>query len=177
MLRHECEAGFALSCYRLMHQGTPPDDAMKARVLSLARAGCRELIENECNVLNFGEISSDASSPRDLVVSPADRQLHADRMCLLYLDWCEYVSTDYRERGELVRARDVEEQVCQYGGDRSQRYCLRLSEYYIDGLLPEPVVGRGEALIAWACGGGELPREPKCKEWAAKHPVRSRTSR
>jgi hypothetical protein len=43
--------------------------------------------------------------------------------------------------------------------------------------FPEPVPGRGEALLAWVCGDSKDRDEPMCREWAGKHRVRRRKSR
>jgi hypothetical protein len=74
------------------------------------------------------------------------------------------VLTRYLELGDPGRARDVGEQLCQYGGDQSQYNCLMLGEYYVSGTLPEPVQGRGESLISWACSDESFRAvAPTCK--------------
>ncbi|MEO7732674.1 MAG: hypothetical protein ABIY55_17020 [Kofleriaceae bacterium] len=151
-LRRECEAGFAFSCW-WMFQAPPPDKGLAAHALPLARAGCRASIENECRMLWS---SGDAGA--------ADQKLSDDHLCPLRIGECSAALTRYLKLGDFGRARDVAEQLCQYGGDQSHYNCLTLGEYYVSGTLPEPVHGRGEALISWACTK-ESFRElaPTCK--------------
>jgi hypothetical protein len=138
-LRQECEEGFAFSCW-WMFQAPPPADRLEAHALPLARAGCRATIENDCRLLwSIDEASAD------------DHKLSSDQLCPLRISECSGALTRYLKLGDLGRARDVAEQICQHGGEQSRYNCLGLGEYYVSGTLPEPVQGRGEALISWAC--------------------------
>jgi len=138
-LRRECEAGFAFSCW-WMFQAPPPDNELAARALPLARAGCRASIETDCRLLWMLDEAT-----------AADHQLSQEHSCPFRIDGCSGVPERYLALGDLGHARDVAEQRCQYGGDQSHHTCLTLGEYYARGTLPEPVHGRGEALISWAC--------------------------
>jgi hypothetical protein len=161
-LRRECLAGFPFSCWQMGHG--PPDmipdrEALANRVAPLSRAGCQARIGNECN--NMSNEYTDA-----------ERLLVAERMCPLVVSWCAVLSKHYRNRGELVRARDLAEQHCQYGRDISA--CRRLGADYADRTFPEPVPGRGEALLNWGCAS-EVARErdPVCKARAANQHSRA----
>ena len=158
-LRRECTQGFAHSCALISrHPGAavgPDKDSLVARALPLAREGCRARIESDCFTLGMQDLLS-------------DQQLAEDRMCPVVLPRCLGMSNRYRKLGDLTRARDLVEQVCQY--ERSLAQCLWLGEDYVAGNLAEPVAGRGEALIAWACRDNQM-REvaATCKARAAKH--------
>jgi hypothetical protein len=156
-LRRECLAGFPLSCW--FAGGAPPEllsdrEALAKRAGPLARAGCQARIDDECaNIYNK--------------YTDAETLLIAERMCPLAVHWCGVLSKHYRDKGELVRARDLAEQRCQYGRDRS--VCRELGADYANRIFPEPVPGRGEALLTWACSSDVAKeRDDVCKARATK---------
>jgi len=161
-LRRECLAGFPLSCW-IAGNGPPdllPDrEALAKRAGPLARMGCQARIDHEC--ANMYNEYTDAETLRI-----------AERMCPLEFRWCSVLSKHYRDKGELLRARDLEEQICQYGRARSA--CRQLGEDYGNRIFPEPVPGRGEALLTWGCDSESAREfEPVCKARAAKQPRRA----
>jgi hypothetical protein len=78
-----------------------------------------------------------------------DRIAVATRLCDLHRDECSTLYYDYSDVHELTNARDAYERACQYGSHAQT--CIALAGKYLDGELEEPVLGRGQALIDWAC--------------------------
>ncbi|HET7502282.1 MAG TPA: hypothetical protein VFK02_14790 [Kofleriaceae bacterium] len=148
LLRRGCDAGFPVSCFHLARRAdwrTREHKALMARGTSLAYDGCRARIADECAaILNLpGEYFGVMSSSE-----------------LGLLD-CEQVAELHRRRGDLVGARDLLERQCQYA--RIASPCIELGEAYRTHALPEPVPGRGEALLTWGCRATGDPRAPACK--------------
>jgi len=162
-LRRECLAGFPLSCWRIREvpvEELPDRDALAARVAPLARAGCQARIDDEC-------------SSTFNTYTEAETRLIAERMCPLVVRWCAILSKYYKKEGDLVRARDLAEQSCQYGNDILR--CRQLGTAYVTGEFPEPVPGRGEALLTWGCRSDVAKeRDDVCKARAAKQHGRPR---
>jgi len=152
-LRQECTEGFPDSCMDLSLAATDTDkDMLEERVRVLARAGCESGIKAECELVRRTGHGKD-----DFVFS----QLH---LCILDISWCD--SFDLRERGDLAGARDSDERACQYPRDRT--FCVGLGQKYLEGVYEEPVPGRGNALLTWACNDEFMQKyERTCKARAA----------
>ncbi len=156
-LRTECATGFPQSCFALARLKPPePDErALRERLTTLAESGCVAWILPEC---------SWATSP------PATRRIHELRACELAAI-CEPYAVRLRDEGQLMAARDAHERACQY--NESDRYrCFGLAESYLDHRYPEPVAGRGQALLDWVCekfqktmdkGASVVDMLPQCK--------------
>jgi hypothetical protein len=163
-LRRECLAGFPLSCSRLAgisKEQLPDRDVLVARISPLSRAGCQARLDDECDMVDN--------------YTTSEKVVVAEHMCPLVINWCEVLSKHCQETGESARARDLAELSCQYGNNISR--CRELGTKYANGIFPEPVRGRGEALLSWACDS-EIARErdPVCKARAAnQHGRRSVT--
>ena len=141
-LRQECTDGFAWACFKLGENDPSGDgDAMMAKYLKASVEGCRAGISINCG---FAGLSKD-----DLARIDA-----AKRLCELHLDRCGELATAYMAEHDTKNARDAFERACQYG---NTSVCLELGVKYTGGELTEPVVGRGQALIDWACRR-KLPR-------------------
>lgn len=136
-LRTECTAGFPNSCQALMRRSSPEEDrdALMARMFELSAAGCDAWIGPECARL--------ASHDGDL-----HQQLAMQRSCDLERQ-CGGAAGVLVSQNQLPLARDLYERSCQYRGVG----CERLAVAYLEGKLPEPVKGRGQALIDWWCAG------------------------
>jgi hypothetical protein len=164
-LRRECLAGLPLSCWSLISttaKQLPDRESVTAQLARLTHDGCQARIDREC----------------DLVREPtaAERLRIAERLCPLVVSSCAVLSKHYRDRGELARARDLAEQSCQYGHDT--RRCRLLGKDYVDGVFPEPVPGRGEALLTWACNSDiARERDEVCNARAAKQRGRPRPAK
>jgi hypothetical protein len=163
-LKQECIDGFAQSCYRLATTTLSREqiDFAEAR-LPLGLPGCEAFALNQCRALTLG-------------ASDATRVLVSTRECAFGLGGCDKLATEFRARGDLARARDLDERACQYGvgTDRGpnteQAYlCLALSTFYLDGTYREPVPGRGKALRAWSCQRESLREHmPECRALASR---------
>jgi hypothetical protein len=166
-LRRECLAGFPFSCWWLIaatEEQVPDRELVTARLARLAREGCQARIEAECDLILMREPTA------------ADRLQVAERLCPLVVSSCAVLAKHYLARGELIRARDLAEQSCQYGHD-TQR-CRLLGTDYANGVFPEPVTGRGEALLTWACRSDiAKERDDVCKARATKQSGRASKSR
>lgn len=162
-LRSECTLGFPHSCELASARADPASrdhDALDARQRELARDGCRARIGRECGEQLVG---GNAAEEREI----------DERMCPLERDWCGNLSLLAQDAGDLVRARDLAERVCQYGAADSANSCVALAGRYLGGELPEPAPRRGEALLTWACSQPrmtELRREcaPRTKPAAPR---------
>jgi hypothetical protein len=126
-LRRECDAGFAVSCVALgMSHPTEPDrDGLTTRAAGLAVAGCDASVVAECRLLLT--LGSDAQT-----------DAARDRLCTL-------TDNDCRADDPLDAERD-----CQYGA-ASAYTCVELGAKYLRHTFPEPVPGRGQALVDWGC--------------------------
>lgn len=137
MLRHECEMGFPQACYNLgAHDPSPVGDALLKKFVELSAEGCRAGIAMDCRMA-------------DLSRGVDDRIEAGSRLCELHRDDCTALYYAYFAAHDLLKARDGYERACQYGG--YAQTCLALAGKYVDGELAEPVLGRGQALIDWAC--------------------------
>lgn len=151
-LRQECSAGFPSSCMDVSRATDTDRDRFRERTRVLARAGCESGIKDECELLR-----QTANGRDDLVFGRL-------QLCILDISWCE--SRDYRERGDFIGARDSDERYCQHGRVRS--FCFWLGQQYMEGVYQEPVPGRANSLITWACNDETVQRhEPTCKATAA----------
>jgi hypothetical protein len=151
-LRRECEAGFAQSCYRLMLLFPSPEwQALRTRTALLARDGCKAGIGNECSVL--GRVPD---------ISEEDHQLVAEQLCT-YVRRCVFLFRRHERDGDRVKAAAIYERACQYE-DEPWWSCLWLAEKYLAGEFPEPVPGRGQALVEWVCSRNFMVRRNEtCK--------------
>jgi len=152
-LRRECAAGFAVSCQWLAAYAprVADWDAIKARIAPLARAGCKAGIAAECRALVLED-------------SDDDTLLALRQLCTLARDRCAVLGRRYLRTAERARARNAFERACQYEA-KPEASCLELGMAYLSGQLSEPVTGRGQALIDWACASSGLLRriDPGCK--------------
>jgi hypothetical protein len=126
-LRAECTAGFPRSCSALREY---------ERAESLTAAGCDGWILDECTPY------------------PADRaeQLRRGAKECELIGSCNTVGRWALDEGRLVEARDAYERTCQYTeGHFRWKPCLSLGMSYLDHRFPEPVPGRGQALLDWSC--------------------------
>jgi hypothetical protein len=139
-LRAECSAGFPAACGDIGFSFPPPPDAdeLKDRWPQLSMEVCRGGIASGCE--NVGGLRSDSV-----------RFEMAQRLCELRPDDCGGLGLVYESRKDRTQARDSFERECQYGGHQRAGTCARLAGAYLDGTLEEPVPGRAQALLDWAC--------------------------
>jgi hypothetical protein len=139
-LRRECAQGLPLSCSALvdLDPGLPAGEWADERGKALAREGCRTGIGAECRVL----LSDRAAGG-----------FAATRLCELAREQC--VASEHPSPQEAF------ERACQYG-DESAWACAELGLRYLRGEFPEPVKGRGQALLDWACTAPDLRRVTEC---------------
>lgn len=140
-MRSECAAGFVASCWNLEFAQPPLPDRVEigARIAGLAQEGCEQGLVDDCRALV-------RHATGDLEV------LASERLCALVGEHCPQLATARVERGEPVRARDALERGCQHPSKATLMVCLELGQGYLDAAYPEPVAGRGQALVDWACG-------------------------
>jgi hypothetical protein len=114
----------------------PPSDrkALLARYDSLSEAGCSAWILDECNTYTE---------------DPAKQRLQETRPCDL-TGSCNTIGRRAKDAGQALAARDAYERGCQYDLSDSHR-CYGIGTEYLDHRWPEPVPGRGQALIDWEC--------------------------
>jgi hypothetical protein len=138
-LRRECTAGLAAACGELEGVSPPiPDyDRIQDRWVALLMQGCRHGIAAECGIV-------------PATASRADQFDNAQRLCDLRPDSCTNLGDLYELRGDKAGERDNWERECEFGKDR-WGVCIQLAERYVTGKLEEPVPGRGQALLDWAC--------------------------
>jgi hypothetical protein len=153
-LHEECADGFAMACFDLgQHDDSGAGDALLARYLTLAVEGCRAGIALHCG---FAGLSK----------SERDRLDAAKRLCDLHHDRCGELSSAYAANHDTTNARDALERACQYGNTSA---CLDLGVKYLGQELAEPVPGRGQALIDWACARlAEKPHRKLMRDQAEK---------
>lgn len=146
LLREECNEGFEQSCGVLSvllaqmamstHQPAlfAESDAARQRSGELQAAGCWMRAGDDC-------------PPSPLAAA----QLACD-----FGKKCFGLAKLYLEQGDKQRARDAAERGCQYFADR----CAELGLMYVDGVLEEPIPGRGQRLVDFVCGAlrREAPR-------------------
>lgn len=158
-LRQECTEGFASACFALGENETSAEgDALLARFLELSVEGCRAGIALNCG---FAGLSK---NERDRIDS-------AERRCELRRDQCADLFSFYSAAHETTKARDALERACQYG---NTSVCLDLGVKYADRELAEPVPGRGQALIDWACQTLAAKRQGKLPRYLADKCDRAR---
>ncbi|MFT3695370.1 MAG: hypothetical protein QM831_19710 [Kofleriaceae bacterium] len=75
--------------------------------------------------------------------------LEAARRLCATADICYQLSTLLEKRGDKTGARDAMERDCEYRQDA--RVCETLARRYVDHEWLEPVPGRGDKLLKWAC--------------------------
>jgi TPR repeat protein len=137
LLRRECDQGFAGSCSALSvllaQQAmtsssaalfTESDAAMR-KAEELRAAGCWMRAGDEC-------------PPSPIAAA----QLACD-----FGTRCSGLAKLYLEQGDKPRARDAAERGCQYFADS----CAELGVMYLDGVLEEPVPGRGQRMVDFIC--------------------------
>lgn len=157
-LEKECEAAFVRSCdqARLLSRDENARDQLLARVVELGTQGCDAGLFDDC-VAIAGKVGP-------------EQQFEVDRQrCRLERRECRFLAQLMEKQGRSSDARDELERSCQYGGPVS---CLSLGVAYLDHKYPEPVPGRGQALIDHDCEflrSRSLPdidlvaRTPECK--------------
>ena len=138
-MRRECSEGFPASCRAIATSRPYVDDApaLLARAAELVDAGCKQDIISECRI-----VGSSASEQQ--------REFASSRVCALGRAWCEGIGIRALKRGDMAKARDAYERACQIH-DAREAHCAELGEMYLDHKLVEPVPGRGQALVDWAC--------------------------
>lgn len=134
-LHLECAAGFPRSCAALAYiAGRQEAKTLYARAERLEDVGCRAGILSECSY--FG-------------VDVEKQTLYETQYCELAAS-CQAAGTRLRDAGNLLAARAMYERACQYDENDAHR-CLGLAISYLDRTMPEPVAGRGQALLDWVC--------------------------
>ncbi len=157
-LRRECDEGFPTSCRRLVMSNPTPQDgvALTSRSVRLADAGCRAGIVLECDIL--------------LIFHTKGEREHAlAKVCELGRRFCGAIAIELLNAGESTKSVAMLEHACQYGISATED-CLKLGIAYLRKTYVEPVGGRGQQLIDWACariekieGAKLLSNEPDCK--------------
>jgi len=152
-LHKECAAGFPVACDEL-NSAVPELPMTAAEVMSWARLsarGCKGGIASECvNVTQYG--------------SDGDQLEVAQRLCELQPAECISLAWLDKKRNDVTGERDSFERACEYGPEHVA-ICAGLASSYLDGTFQEPVPGRGQALIDWACPKlvkGDRARFPAC---------------
>lgn len=125
LLHRECAEGFRNSCLSI------PYDEEHAEA---QHAAFKHLADEDCG----HDIASGCVRP--------EGSLEA-RVCEL-TDECFELGLSL-ESHDALGARNALERACQY--DQSQFVCATLAAHYIHHEWPEPVPGRGLALMKWAC--------------------------
>lgn len=166
-LRRECRARFSASCRLLvMHRRSAAGDPGDAALTSDARLA--ELAEGECDA---GLISACLDAR---LFGSRDRRPGAaswlERECRITPFFCQELLQHLLDARATIQARDVAERRCQYGANTSRDSCADLGDYYVTGVLPEPVPGRGRALLEWACDATTRRNHPACKAGPFKRP-------
>jgi hypothetical protein len=131
-LWNECIEGFPRSCKTisdvLVDLGLPLVPApFAARARGLSESGCRAGIGHECALV--------------------DERLHATVLCRDDA-WCAPLAHLALDDGDPARARRLLEHGCQLGEVET---CRQLGIAYLHKHLTEPVEGRGQKLVEWAC--------------------------
>jgi hypothetical protein len=142
-LHGECERGFPASCdLEISRNGSQSSPALQQRRTSLAVAGCAAGVGSECKyVVSSGD---------------ADLELAAlERSCDLLPVNCHTVAERYLAKKQPVAARDLMERLCQFAPG-AETACAELGAMYLAHKLEEPLPGRGQALVDWACA--EIPK-------------------
>jgi hypothetical protein len=163
VLRDECLAGFAVGCLELMF--TPPHpadyDALFDSWTPKSRIGCAAGVETECELAVTDPDNNDVKATAQL-------------LCDLRRERCDRLAGLYRELKDYPNERDTLEIACEYGKN-AWTSCIELGAGYLQHHFEEPVAGRGQALIDWACPGlagwagpDEVARRPICRR--AKKP-------
>lgn len=140
LLRSECDAGFVRSCRALSgllvlrsaesakpHELVDEAEAIAQRADHLGADDCNAGIVATCTL-------------EEAVVAGSELVCSFGRQC-------STLAQSYLRQGDTRRARDAAERDCQYFANR----CAELGVMYLDGTLPEPVVGRGQALVDFVC--------------------------
>jgi hypothetical protein len=149
-LRRECGDAFPEACRELSMLDSSSDfRVLTARWQELSVLGCEAGVGEECFVAD------------DVDKTIAPRKM----LCDLDLN-CAELGMFYQDAGRADLARDTFERACQYGRHPAIS-CLDLAETYASRKLEEPVVGRGQALLDFAC-----PLLSDSREFVLKyHPV------
>jgi hypothetical protein len=156
-LRAECTAGYPAACAELGAQSSPSaaDDELFARFPQLSKSGCLAGIASECE-----KATQRGSTSEQLDI--------AQRLCDLRRDRCGMLAIAYRLTNDAAHEREALERSCEYG----ERWfdCIELGGGYLDSRFEEPVAGRGQALVDWACpkfaahaGEAGMRRAPACQ--------------
>jgi hypothetical protein len=133
-LQQECADGFPASCWSPLHRN---DEGALARATELAMEGCQAGLRKECQWLLL-HISDHA------------------KWVFAYGHLCHWAADcgdlSYYFKGEPIKVREIRERGCQYGrGTEKGIACEAAWRGYLDGTYPEPVPGRGRALVEWSC--------------------------
>jgi hypothetical protein len=139
VLRRECTVGgFAWSCWQLVYIFSPDDwKALLARAAELGEVGCRAGIYLECQTILRTHVGG------------KPLQTAIEQVCHLLRN-CWDVARGLDRAGHREAAARMHERTCQYS-DRPIPDCLELGNAYLDHSIPEPIPGRGQALVDWAC--------------------------
>lgn len=140
-LRRECIQGFARACSVLATVNNADMESFDRRSYQLTVDGCRQGVLGECS----------EASTLDTSVEPFKRMCDA-------LDWCDGLASYYKQHGQLDLSRAALERSCEYTGLGGTRACIKLASQYLDGTYVEPIVGRGQELLNFACANAG-PRE------------------
>jgi hypothetical protein len=144
-LQAECVAGFPKSCRRRMGTGSIPNTDLpnETRRHELSVVGCTAGIVDECEEAGFSD-------------APAVALAAYHQGCLLDRNRCASLGKYLDEIGleepghpHAIDARDAYERGCQYGTEMEA--CYNLGVGYILQTYPEPVKGRGAAVLGYAC--------------------------
>jgi len=154
LLTAECRHGFPLSCEVLATRTSDASerDQLVARAGELAREGCRLGIINECEAVA-------------IAWPEPDRRAAYEQLCAVQRSECDRLGALLEDEGHRDAARAEYERACQYGFVRPGN-CLELARRYLARELPEPVPGRGQALVRFACAAldaSERDDEAECK--------------
>lgn len=137
LLRKECDEGFAQSCGVLsVLLGQQAMTSSSAALLTESDAAMRKA--EELRATGCWMRAADDCPP-----SPID----AARLACDFGKRCSGLAKLYLEQGDKPRARDAAERGCQYFADS----CAELGVMYLDGVLGEPVAGRGQRLVDFVC--------------------------
>ena len=130
LLRRECLDGFPMACLRGRDLEKPGEDFWD-RWHRLSLSVCRAGSARDCDPATK--------------VEPVEA---ARRLCDLRRDRCDRLADAYAETRDRDGQRHALELACEYGNKES---CVELATAYLDHTLDEPMSGRGQALLVWAC--------------------------
>lgn len=133
----ECDLGYAPSCQLLRDYWPSDDNAVKQKMLLLAKQGCEAGLIDECFLL---QSSSDEEAAKTYGLS---------RQCMFNLVMCLSLGAFHLKAHRLPQALEAYELSCQLDG-----VCTDLAELYLTGALAEPKPNRAISLLEWQCRGG-----------------------